>query len=597
MKVPASRSLQIAALVGLTILVYLPSLRCGYIWDDDAYVVSNRTVQSDDALRHIWTKPRSLPQYYPLVHTTYWVEYRLWGLDPLGYHLVNVLLHTLGAVLLLCVLRKLNVPAAWVAAAVFAVHPIHVESVAWITERKNVLSGAFYFGSLLTYLNWRPFGEGQQAKRHWMYVMAFVLFLCALLSKSITASLPAAMLVLTWWKRGRIRWQDVLPLLPMLAVGMLLGLHTSHLEKYHVGAMGPEWEFTLLERILIAGRSAWFYVGKLIWPYPLVFIYPRWVIDPAVSWQYVFPATAAAIVIALWLLREKVGRGPIAAVLIYGGTLLPASGFFNVYPMRYSFVADHFQYLAGVALIVLVVGIVVRRLPPASDTRTGIVLACIALLVLGTLTWKQQANYVEHKTLWLATLKHNPDGWVVIHNLAHINLREKNYDLAKQQFERALALKPDSAEDVASLGEVHFCLGDADRGLALYRKSIEMKPKYAPAHHSLGVFYQRSGDTELAKIHYERATQGYPPVPDAHFKLGSILLKEGKVAQAAAHFEEAVRGKDGYTQALNNLGIAKERLGELDAARHYFERALHYDPSFDAARGNLLRVQEKMARE
>jgi Tfp pilus assembly protein PilF len=597
MKLPLSRSLQIGVLIGLTILVYLPSLRCGYIWDDDAYVIGNRTVQSDNALRHIWTKPRSLPQYYPLVHTSYWIEYHLWGLHPLGYHLVNVLLHTLGVILLLGVLRKLNVPGAWLAAAVFAVHPVQVESVTWITERKNVLSGVFYFGSLLTYLSWRPFDEGQQRKGYWMFVLAFILFVFSLLSKSITASLPAAILVLTWWKRGRIRWQDVFPLLPMVAVGILLGLHTAHLEKHHVGAMGPEWEFTLIERILIAGRSAWFYVGKLIWPNPLVFIYPRWNIDPAAWWQYAFPITAAAIVIALWLLREKTGRGPIAAVLIYGGTLLPASGFFNVYPMRYSFVADHFQYLAGAALIALFIGIVTCRVPHRGASRAGTVLSCLVLLVFGTLTWKQQANYVDHKTLWQATRKHNPDGWVVIHNLAHINLKAGNYDLAKGQFERALELKPDSAEDVASLGEVHFHLGDEDRALALYLKAIDMKPNYAPAHHSLGAIYQRKKNLEFAKQHYERATRGYPPVPEAHMNLGDLLLDEGKVAEAAAQFEEAVRAKDGYTAALNNLGIAKERLGELDAARHYFERALHYDPSFGVARGNLDRVSQKMGVE
>ena len=245
------KQLAVCLLMGLTLLAYLPARRCGYIWDDDAYVTENKTLRTAQGLWRMWTRPQSIPQYYPLVHTTYWLEYQLWELRPLGYHLTNIFLHGLNAVLLWLVLRHLSLPGAWLAAAVFALHPVHVESVAWITERKNVLSATCYFGALLAYLHFRPPGltHGVPRGSPWLYFLTMTLFLGALFSKTVTASLPAAILVITWWKAGTLRWADVLPLLPMFAVGLALGLYTAHLETAHVGALGPEWNGSWLQAV------------------------------------------------------------------------------------------------------------------------------------------------------------------------------------------------------------------------------------------------------------------------------------------------------------------------------------------------------------
>ncbi len=262
-------------------------------------------------------------------------------------------------------------PAAWLGAAIFALHPVGVESVAWITERKNVLSGGFYLASLLAY--WKP-GRG------W-YTLAFLLYLAALASKTVACSLPAAILVLAWMERGRIGWGDVRPLLPFFAVGLMAGSFTSWLERHHVGAIGPEWDFSPLDRVLIAGRAVWFYVGKLAWPAQLSFIYDRWPIDPSAWWQYAFPAAALALVAALWAARDRVGRRPLACVLLFGGTLLPALGFINIYPMGYWFVADHFQYLGGLALIVPAGWAIAR----VASGRPGVGGVAIATLLLSRL--------------------------------------------------------------------------------------------------------------------------------------------------------------------------------------------------------------------
>ena len=343
-------------LVLLVAVVYWPTLGNRFIWDDDSYVETNAALRSVQGLHDMWLKWGAIPQYYPLVHTTFWIEYHLWGLAPAGYHAVNMMLHAVAVVLLWRVLLRLNVPGAWLAAAIYAVHPVCVETVAWVTERKNVLSCALALGSILAYLRYRP-PEGSSAdempKEGWDYAISLGLFIAALLSKTVTATTPAVLAVIYWWKRGRLTRRDLTDLAPFVAFGLALGGVTVWLEKTQVGAEGAEWAYSLVDRSLIAGRVLWFYAGKLAWPYPIIFFYPRWEIDARAPWQYLFPAAAVAVIVALWLVRRRIGRGPLAAALIFAGVLAPALGFFNVYPFRYSFVADHFQYHACIALVAL----------------------------------------------------------------------------------------------------------------------------------------------------------------------------------------------------------------------------------------------------
>ncbi|MEZ4652389.1 MAG: hypothetical protein R3E12_01985 [Candidatus Eisenbacteria bacterium] len=358
-----------ALLVALTIVAYWPALHAGYIWDDDAYVLQNLTLRSLDGLRRIWFEVGAVPQYYPLVHTTFWIEYHLWHLAPAGFHSVNVLLHGLSAIVLWRLLDRAGLRSAWFVAAVFALHPVHVESVAWITERKNVLSGLFYLGSLTMFA--RYFGllsegregvgsegspatdspapaEGSTPATLRLFVLGCLLYVGALLSKSVTCTLPVVLGLLLWWKHGRVHWRQVSQLGVLLLIGALSGALTVWVERTVVGAEGDEFALTVADRLLVAGRAAWFYAGKLLWPHPLVFNYPRWVLDPHSIVQLLFPLATVAVLAVLWFGRTRWGRGPLVAVLCFLVTLAPALGFFDVYPMRYSFVADHFQYLASI---------------------------------------------------------------------------------------------------------------------------------------------------------------------------------------------------------------------------------------------------------
>ena len=384
------------ALVAVVAWVYRPVLSAGYIWDDDVYVAENGNLHGWQGLGRIWLSPGSSPQYYPLVFRSFWVERQVFGPSPLSHHLVNVGLHVANALLLWALLRRLNVRAAYFIAMVFAVHPVHLESVAWITERKNVLSALFFLAALGAYLRFAlPSGEAPVPKgaavpdaRRW-YVASLVLFLCALLSKTVTATFPAVALVILWWKQDKITARDVRRLAPFAAAGLLFGLATAWIEVHHVGALGDDWTLGPIERVLLSGRVAWFYAIKLVWPHPVMFVYPRWEVSAADPWQYVYPAATLAVVALLYLVRKRIGTAPLVAVGVFLLSLFPAMGFFNVYPMRFSYVADHFQYLPSIGVIALLAatghwllqrgGVEVMRVP-------------LAILVVCALAWTARAE-------------------------------------------------------------------------------------------------------------------------------------------------------------------------------------------------------------
>ena len=579
-----------AFLVALMLIVYLPALRAGFNWDDDAYVTNNLTLRNVQGLSQIWGRLTATPQYYPLVYTSFWLEYHLWGLNPLGYHVVNVLLHTLAAILLWRVLVRLQLPGAWLAAGIFAAHPVAVESVAWVTERKNVLSGVFYFGAALAYLRWhdarttdhRNDGLGSFV----IYVLSLALVICALFSKTVTASLPAALLLVMWWKHGRIAGRDVWPLLPFFVAGGALGLVTAWLERTHVGANGPEWALSFWDRCLIAGRALWFYAGKLFWPANLTFIYPRWQIDPGIWWQWLFPAAAIALVMILWSVRTRIGRGPLAAVLFFAGTLFPALGFANIYPMRYSFVADHFQYLASAGLIVLATAGLIRLFRPVP------LAAVLVPLLLAVLTWKQSAIYADQKTLWLDTLAKNPAGWMAHNNLGTVLESEGRIDEALSHYEDAVRLKPDHAEAHNNLGNTLYKKGRTDAAINEYRQAIRLKPDYAIAYGNLGTALGATGRNDEAMKQLQESIRLDPRDGRAHYNFGIVLYKNNQADASIRDLREAVRLLPDYPNARINLGIALGSTGRLDEAIDQFQEAIRLKPDDPNARNHLARALE-----
>jgi protein O-mannosyl-transferase len=556
-------------LAAITVAVYLPvMLHGGFIWDDPQYIVRNPTLRDWGGLGAIWIHPTSIPQYYPLVHTTFWIEYQLWGLNPTGYHVDNVLLHALGAALLFRVLRKLEIPGAWLAAALFAIHPINVESVAWITERKNVLSGVFYFLSLMAYLRFAgtDFREGR-FNAHF-YSLSLIFFVAALLSKSVTCSLPAVILLLIYWRRGFPGVRDFVYLIPFFAAGLGMALFTWWLEMNHVGAAGREWHWTFGERCLIAGRAVWFYVRKILWPHPLVFVYPKWG-DMSFSrqpWLIAYSLGFLAVLAILWGLRRRIGRGPLTAALFFSGTLFPALGFVNFYPMRYTYVADHYQYLAGIGLFVPIAVVLSRRL----STR---ILAAGILCVLAILTVRQQSSYRSALVLWQDTRKNNPDSFMVWGNLGDEYADRYNDDNLSEE-ERAEARV---------------------KARACYAKLIELAPNLSIAHYKWGIVKEFDGDLEGARQELLTALQLEPDYAPAVDRLGKILMEMHKPDEAMAEFRVAIALDPRYADAHYHYGYALESGGWIDAAIVQYVAAIRLQPNYAEAEynlANLLTVQK-----
>ena len=566
------------AVMAMTMAAYVPAMGGGFVWDDDSYVTANAVLRAGDGLQRIWLDRTATPQYYPLVFSTFWAEYRLWELSPLGYHLVNAVLHGLGAVLLWLVLRRLSVPGAWAAAAIFALHPVQVESVAWITERKNVLSGVFYLGAGLAYLRFCGLGASPAGGlRDWrFYPPALLLFACALLSKSVTCSLPAAILLVVWWKRGSLGWRDVVPLVPMFVLGAALAANTVWMERHHVGAAGPEWALPFAHRWLIAGRAVWFYAAKLLWPAQLTFIYPRWEVDAGCWWQWGFPVSAGAVVAALWLARHRLGRGPLVAVLFFGGTLVPALGFIDIFPFRYSFVADHFQYLASAGLIALpvalaatVLGWAGRSSPAGVESGgawsarklVGVVLTGGAFGVLGVLTWNQGQAYRAPDALWRDTLAKNPSAWIAHAHLARSCEERGQVRQALDHYARAVALAPGSVEVRGGLGVLLLRLGRVAEAVEHLVEAKRLRPDLAAVRHNLAGARVRQGRVDEAMAELGEALR-LEPSPDRHFLLGNLLSRQGRLEEAIAEYRAALRMAPNHGGAARGLTAATAKRAE-----------------------------------
>jgi tetratricopeptide (TPR) repeat protein len=538
----------VIALVAVTFVAYIPALRSGYVWDDDQYLTDNHLVQTPRRLAAIWAiwydheagRLRiNTPQYYPLVYTSYWIEHLLWGLQPAGYHAVNVLLHALSALLIWRITQRLRVPAGWFIAAVFALHPVHVESVAWITERKNVLSGFFYLLALLAFLR---FFEASRAK--W-YMLGVLLFIAALLSKTVTATLPIAIVLVRWYQRRRISGRDVLLLTPMVVLGAAAGLLTAHLERSHVGALGSEWSQSFLERsLIIAPRAFWFYASKIAWPHPLIFIYPRWEIDTG-AWVSYLPlfAVLAALGLASAGVR-RFGWGPLLLLLYAGATLTPALGFFQVYPHRFSWVADHFQYLASLGFIALYTIIVVRlgtwlapsRRAVAAGRAGGIGL----LLILGSLTFRQSRSYENAQRLWQDTLAANPDAWIASLNLGILASQAGRYDSAAESFEHTARYPVARSEAYGSWGTALLRLNRPDGAIAMFEKSLAANPKNPKSYAGLAAAYAQAGRLDLAEQALQEELRLDPERPMAWLNLGMLRSRQERRAEAERCFQRAI---------------------------------------------------------
>ncbi|MCC7406776.1 MAG: tetratricopeptide repeat protein [Phycisphaeraceae bacterium] len=563
-----------AAIAVITLAAYGPAYVAGFVYDDAMHITISPTLtRSWDSLAKIWFSPAWTPQYYPITHTLWWLEYQLWGFNPMGYHVVNVLLHAGAAVLLwrLLVLLELDRRAALLAAAVFALHPVHVESAAFVSELKNVLSGVFYLSAAICC--WR-FDEARRAvderrgeAGRW-YAAAAGLFVAGLLCKTITASLPAAVLLVIWWKRGRLTWRDVTPLLPFFVVGAGLGATTAWLERHQIGtALFPEeFGFTPAQRVLIAGRAVCFYLGTLIWPAGLTIHYPRWTLDVG-SWSaWTYPVCVAAVVVGLWVWRRRIGRGPAAAALFFIGTLFPALGFVDVYPFRFSFVADHYQYLASIGPLTLLAVLWVRGWDRWRGASAGVAAALPVLVLLGALTWRHAMTFRDEQTLWEDALVKNPSSWLAHVNLSAVWMNGGETERALSEMGAAVALRPDLTEWRNRYASLLASLDRDEEAEAYLRAMVERGQADGMTHANLSAYLVRRGDIEGALREARLAMRTARDPRMVQWTEGVVLLAAGRPREAKASLDAAAEAAPLRSEIHRYLAQAQFMLGQSDAA-------------------------------
>ncbi len=553
----------------LVVVAYLPALRGQFLWDDDDNIINRMPLlRSLDGLRRIWLEPGATQQYYPLTHTTFWLDYHLWGLHPLGFHVANVLLHACSALLLWMILRRLGVRGAWLGAALFALHPVCVESVAWITERKNSLSGVFFLGSVLAGIKfWLPNRDSFEDQLHepdkvastslgpWkFYWLALIFYLCALWAKTATVGLPAVFVLLAWWKRGKVERRDFYLLAPFLAVGMAMSLITIHIET-NMGTYGKDWDFSLVERCLIASRNVWFYLSKLIWPHPLMFIYPRWVIRDEQLRAYLPLAAGGAVLLLLWSKPDTWGRPMLFTIGYFVAMLLPLLGFFNVCFFQFSFVCDHFQYLASIGPLAMAAAGITNVLEYFGKQKPFIkaVVCGGLLLVLGALTWRQTGIYRDNETLWRDAVAHNPKAWMAWNNLGDVLADQGRFEEAIQEYRQVIEIMPDYAAAHYNLGVALISKGNIDEAIQQFNQALRIQPNFTAGRNKLGVALASKGDIDGAMECFRQAIQSNPDEPDAYCNLALTLSRLNRTAEAVAQYKRALEVSPPTAGTLNNL--------------------------------------------
>ncbi len=577
------------AIVAIALIVYIPALRSGYVWDDACYVPKGpdspgwRLIADEGGLGRIWRGDRTV-DYWPLTHTSFWLEWRLWGQRPAGYHVMNVLLHALAAVLLWRVLKSLNVPGAYLAGLIFAVHPVCVASVAWISERKNTLSMVFCLLAILAYLR-----SERSGSRRW-YVAAVAAFALGLLSKTSIVMLPVVLLGCAWWQRGKIAGKDLLRCLPLFALAAVMAIVTL---RFHTPpAVGDE--ATLLGegplvRLAGAGWAAWFYLYKAMLPVNLSMIYPRWNIDAASIVSYLPLIALVAGLAVLFRYRRSWARPLLFAIGYFMVTLFPVMGFFDMSFMKHSLVADHFQYVSIIGLIALAAGgltwLARRR---RTTLRAAAMVAAVAIVAgLSVLTWRQASIYKDEQTLWKDTLAKNKNAAGAHNGLGSFYAERGEFGRAAPYFQAAIGIRPNFANAHYNLGVAYKNAGRFDKAIEHLRRSLEVGRPSNEAHFNLGYCHTAKGELDKAIEHYRQAIQLRGDDSDAHYNLGILHARRGELAEAIRHYHKTIQFRPDHAIAYNNLGNIHADTGRLDEAERCYSKAIQLQPRQISAQKNL----------
>jgi protein O-mannosyl-transferase len=611
-----------ATLIGLiACIAYLPTLNNGFVCDDDHYIIYNKNVKNPDGLRLFWCANKAM-DYWPLSDSTFWIEWRLWGMNPIGYHATNLILHLAEAMLIWILLRKLSIPGAFLAALIFAVHPVNVESVAWISQRKNMIALLFFLLSILWYLKSLKRARLPSSfilhpsSFHLWYWLSLAAFLCAMLGKGSAAVLPVLLLGIVWWLRPTYYSPDSgdcpdllaekMELSPALAPSCATKMGPVLFMRREIVRTAPFFLVTMifsslnvwsqfhntiavirnagfLERILGAGSVIWFYLYKAILPVNLAFMYPQLRIEAGNLLWWLPLAAALVVTVVLWRYRKTWGRPFLAAWGFFCVALTPVMGFRDTLFMQISLVADHYQHIAIIGFIALAsAGLSAWILHTRAWARgAAIAAASLATILLVMATWRQCMLYRDNSTVFLDTLKKNPDCWIAQYDLGVISAREGSPAKAIEYFRKALNDCPDYFAINYDMGNAYLELGMVREAEENYLQVLQRRPDHPAAHYNLAKIMEQTGRTSNAIDHYQLAIRNQPNFPEPYYNLGNIFESTGQFQQAIQCFQQALRLKpDGY-DIHNNLGIALAQIGRYQEAIEQYRQSLAINSNFE----------------
>jgi Flp pilus assembly protein TadD len=489
--------------------------------------------------------------------TSFRVQHALWGLNPLPYRIVNLCFHILSALLLWRVLERLRVRGAWLGAALWAMHPVQVESVAWITELKNVQSCVFYLLAIWCFLYWLDTDRSSKSA----YALALLSSTLALLSKTSTVMLPVVLGLCWWWRERNWSRRKSLTLIPFLLISVVAAVWTIWEQKFHSGAVGSEWQLSGLERLALVGKTFWFYLARLLWPDPLIFIYPRWTIDTSHALTFLPLIILITMLLVVWRYRNT-GLGAVFfAIAYFVVSLFPVSGLFDIYFFLFSFVADHFQYLAAMGPLALAACGIVTAVDSVKQAR-GLLKPAVSgglLLLVAILTAQQSRIYSSRLTLWRDTTKKNPAAWLAHSNLGAELDDQSRFDEAMAQYEEALRLYPRDAEAANRLAADLADRGKMPEAIEKLELVLQIHPDHYAAHNNLAIILIQLGRTDEALSHWEEAIRIKPDFADAHYNLGRALAGTTRMNEAISHFQRALSIRPNDADVQRDLALALEQ--------------------------------------
>jgi len=537
------------------LLVFYPALSGDWLWDDGLYITGNPLLHEPGRLWKAWFVPGSFLEYYPIEQTAQWIEWKLWGGETFGYHLTNVILHLISALLVWRLLDKFGLRWAWLGGLLFVVHPMNVESVAYISEFKNALCLPPFLLALCAYIDF------EENKRPRDYLLALALFLVAMLCKITMMTFPFVILLYAWWKRKRIGWADLCHAAPFLLISLVLGAttlwagrHFEQLYPSHPAAL-PTGDF--FSRLALSAQVISYYFGNCLWPVQPLPMYPRWSAEPLSLLSFLPWFIWIGVAVALWRARANGSRAALLGLGFFWITLLPFSGLVIISYMNFTWVMDHFLYIPMIGLIGLVIAALeqIRNRLPVRFRPALIAVISVVMLLLANRSQDYAAVWTDRASLWTYTLAHNPQAWLAHYNLGNDLQSQGNYDEAIDQYQQAIKLNPGYNWAYNNLGLAlgHF----PDRlpeAISEYRIALQLQPDSAEAHNNLATALLQLPDHEPEAIsEYQAALQAKPDFIEAKYNLGLVLAKIGHASEARTQFEEILRLDPGFAPAQTML--------------------------------------------